>query len=369
MHLPNNSSYDRCFVSFFASLTKCTTKTHEHRRTCLRRVMIGHSAELSHEVSAEVSMAERPELDARHSVNAVGDSREVSSSGKLLDWDNMDWYVMDLVDTLKSEADNRTSLVPMLESVLSDFDNHRTSLPPASVCGSGAGGVPVPVAVTDPVSTVNARPLSPLLFVDNEPDSQSPVLAETTMWTPSPDYKTPSTAQQPKLELSQEPHVDISDFSWLSQSQQSMDIYNVDVPASDSANVTEPPVSAPVVDSTTTAPVPVVDITSEPPSPCDLDEPSEPGAPSDSELVRLSVRELNRCLRGWSPDAVKRLKQRRRTLKNRGYAQNCRTKRLEHHSHLETEINDLRDTLTQVTKERDHYKMKYHALLNLNSRL
>jgi len=333
--------------------------------------MIGQSAELSHEVSAEVSMTERPELEARHNVNVVGDSREVSSSGKLLDWDNMDWYVMDLVDTLKSEADNRTSMVPMLESVLSDFDNNRTSMPPASVCG--AGGVPVPVAVNDPVPTVNARPLSPLMFVDSEPDSQSPVLAETTMWTPSPDYKTPSTAQQPKLELcdSQEPHVDISDFSWLSQSQQSIDIYNVDVPAPDSANtgVAEPTVSAPVVDSTTTTPVPVVDITSEPPSPCDLDEPSEPGAPCDSELVRLSVRELNRRLRGWSPEAVKRLKQRRRTLKNRGYAQNCRTKRLEHHSHLETEINDLRDTLTQVTKERDHYKMKYHALLNLNSRL
>ncbi|KAK2193006.1 hypothetical protein NP493_18g02007 [Ridgeia piscesae] len=302
-------------------------------------------------------MTERPELEARHNVNVVGDSREVSSSGKLLDWDNMDWYVMDLVDTLKSEADNRTSMVPMLESVLSDFDNNRTSMPPASVCG--AGGVPVPVAVNDPVPTVNARPLSPLMFVDSEPDSQSPVLAETTMWTPSPDYKTPSRTLTYQISRG------------CRNRNSPIDIYNVDVPAPDSANtgVAEPTVSAPVVDSTTTTPVPVVDITSEPPSPCDLDEPSEPGAPCDSELVRLSVRELNRRLRGWSPEAVKRLKQRRRTLKNRGYAQNCRTKRLEHHSHLETEINDLRDTLTQVTKERDHYKMKYHALLNLNSRL
>lgn len=309
-------------------------------------------------------MAERLEVEAEDRHNIGGDSREVGSSDKLLDWDNMDWYVMNLVDTLKLEADRRTSMVPILESVLSEFDN-QTSVPPASVCEG--------VSVNPAALTVDARPLSPLLFVDSEPDSQSPVLAETTMWTPSPDYKTPTITQQSKLELddSQGPQVDISDFSWLSQSQQSIDIYNVDVPASDSVNnpVTEPPTSAPVVDSTTTAPIPVVDITSEPPSPCDLDEPSEPGAPSDSELVLLTVRALNRRLRGWSPNAVKRLKQRRRTLKNRGYAQNCRTKRLEHHSHLETEISDLRDTLTQVTKERDHYKMKYHALLNLNSGL
>lgn len=64
--------------------------------------------------------------------------------------------------------------------------------------------------------------------------------------------------------------------------------------------------------------------------------PSEPGFIDDKLLTELSVRELNKKLHGKPREIIQKLKQKRRTLKNRGYAQNCRTKRL----HIKTEMEE-----------------------------
>ncbi|XP_046398787.1 putative uncharacterized protein DDB_G0268364 [Ischnura elegans] len=91
---------------------------------------------------------------------------------------------------------------------------------------------------------------------------------------------------------------------------------------------------------------------------------------NDDLLMSLSVRELNKRLHGCPRDEVVRLKQKRRTLKNRGYAQNCRSKRLAQRHELETqnralnaELNRVKIELDRAIQERDIFRQRYELIM------
>lgn len=105
---------------------------------------------------------------------------------------------------------------------------------------------------------------------------------------------------------------------------------------------------------------------------------SETKSLPDDLLTRLSVRELNKRLHGCPREEVVRLKQKRRTLKNRGYAQNCRSKRLQQRCELEKtnkilqeELNrtrmDLAKALQELEAHRNHHLQKQQHQQDLHS--
>lgn len=94
---------------------------------------------------------------------------------------------------------------------------------------------------------------------------------------------------------------------------------------------------------------------------------------SDADLVTMNVKELNRQLKskaGLNRGEMQTLKQRRRTLKNRGYAATVRVKRDEIKGELEDKLNVVHDQekkyrleMEDIINEVQKIKKTYSAIL------
>lgn len=90
---------------------------------------------------------------------------------------------------------------------------------------------------------------------------------------------------------------------------------------------------------------------------------------SDEEIKNLRVQELNKLLRGMPREEAAKIRRKRRNLKNRGYALTCRRRRQQFQEDLFNEnqllkkqLEDDREKLCKVLKERSEYKKKFLQL-------
>ena len=94
---------------------------------------------------------------------------------------------------------------------------------------------------------------------------------------------------------------------------------------------------------------------------------------TNTELMDMPVRKLNKLLVGQPKEKVTEIRYRRRCLKNREYANNSRRKKNQAKESLECsvmrlqkELSRMRIELEKVEKERDSYKNQFYIKQNLD---
>jgi transcription factor MAFF/G/K len=83
---------------------------------------------------------------------------------------------------------------------------------------------------------------------------------------------------------------------------------------------------------------------------------------SDEALLDLGVKDLNRLLKTLNAEERSKLKKRRRILKNRGYAANCRTKRMSYKEILEMEKDELERDVRKMRQDNEILKVKLDSI-------
>lgn len=90
---------------------------------------------------------------------------------------------------------------------------------------------------------------------------------------------------------------------------------------------------------------------------------------SDEQIQNLRVQDLNKLLRDLPRDEAAKIKKRRRNLKNRNYALNCRIRKqqryedlLNENTSLKKQLENERRQLRNVWKEKEVYKKKCQHL-------
>lgn len=85
--------------------------------------------------------------------------------------------------------------------------------------------------------------------------------------------------------------------------------------------------------------------------------------------TKLHSRELNKSLKGYTKEQQTALKQRRRTLKNRGYAQICRQRRVEQKSTLEQECHKIKSMNLRLCTQLDQLQVNFNKMEIENDKL